>query len=198
MEGDCVRRVLALLEKAGTRLAKWLKGSRLRYWRACRCAPRERRLSWEGRKEPGGCPMGAKYVSGVMGVGEDFGTSGMRSARGNAQPSTPDLCWQEEGDLGCGGPAEQCAALIPWREEKAEPRAAGRSSSTEAPARRKGAADAPKRRCGGMGFAPTGVAVPGEQHLGPSGMQWGLSAQYVDAASCGGSNPEALQQGCRG
>ncbi|KAJ1150279.1 hypothetical protein NDU88_003074 [Pleurodeles waltl] len=86
----------------------------------------------------------------------------------------------EEGDHGRAEPGEQRVALIPWREEKVEPRAAGRSSSTEGPARKKGAADAPKGRCGGMGFAPAGTAALGEQHPGPSGMRGCLPAQLAD------------------
>ncbi|KAJ1153338.1 hypothetical protein NDU88_006099 [Pleurodeles waltl] len=90
-----------------------------------------------------------------------------RVARRNAQSGTSDLFWQTEGDRGRAEPGEQRAALIPWREEKGEPRAAGRSSPTDGPARRKGAADAPKGWGGGMDFAPVGVASPGEQRPGP-------------------------------
>ncbi|KAJ1174519.1 hypothetical protein NDU88_006340 [Pleurodeles waltl] len=42
-----------------------------------------------------------------------------------------------------------------------------------------------------MGFAPAGVAVPGEQSPGPSGIQRGLCAQYAEAALRG----EWRQQG---
>ncbi|KAJ1139565.1 hypothetical protein NDU88_005934 [Pleurodeles waltl] len=105
--------------------------------------------------------------------------------RGGAQPSTSDLCWQKEVERGRSEPGEQRAALRPWREEKVEPSMAGWSSSTEATARRTGVADAARGRYGGMGFAPTGVAVPRERRPGPSGMQKGLCVQYVEAAWSG-------------
>ncbi|KAJ1158218.1 hypothetical protein NDU88_010912 [Pleurodeles waltl] len=76
-------------------------------------------------KDVGGFP-GEPSAWGVSwGLGEEFGSSGGCFEMGGSQPCTLDLRWQEEADLGGGEPGEQCAALRPWREEKAEPRAAG-------------------------------------------------------------------------
>ncbi|KAJ1082311.1 hypothetical protein NDU88_002479 [Pleurodeles waltl] len=86
----------------------------------------------------------------------------------------------KEESCGWVEPGELRAALIPWREEQAEPRAAGWSSSTGGQAKRTLAADAPERRCGGMGFAPAGAASSGEQRPGPSGMRGGPAARLAD------------------
>ncbi|KAJ1144008.1 hypothetical protein NDU88_010310 [Pleurodeles waltl] len=72
---------------------------------------------------------------------------------------------------GQGVPGEHPVARPPWQEEQAEPRAAGRSSSPGLPAWRHLAADAPKERCGGRGFAPANAAASWEQRPGPSGVQ---------------------------
>ncbi|KAJ1144005.1 hypothetical protein NDU88_010307 [Pleurodeles waltl] len=83
---------------------------------------------------------------------------------------TPDLYCQGKR-RGREVPGEHPVARPPWQEEQAEPRAAGRSSSPGLPAWRHLAADAPKERCGGRGFAPANAAASWEQRPGPSGVQ---------------------------
>ncbi|KAJ1159648.1 hypothetical protein NDU88_000153 [Pleurodeles waltl] len=82
------------------------------------------------------------------------------------QPGTLDLRWQDVEDLGGEEPGKQSAARGPWQEEKEGPGAAGWMPSAGGRAGRREAADAPKGRSGGMGFAPASIAVPGEQRPG--------------------------------
>ncbi|KAJ1127168.1 hypothetical protein NDU88_005571 [Pleurodeles waltl] len=121
----------------------------------------------------------------------------MYVAEGGFQTGRSDLRWQEEENLGSAEPGEQCAARGPWQEEKACPGVAGCMSSTEVRQGRKGAADVPRGRCGGMGFAPTSTSVPGEQRPGPSGMQRELRVSFSEVATCGGLRQQvcsALQE----
>ncbi|KAJ1164324.1 hypothetical protein NDU88_004764 [Pleurodeles waltl] len=130
-------------------------------------------------KSRGGALREPSGPGGPLWEGEGSRASGGHFARGTVHSGTLDLCWQE-GNRGQAKPGEPQAALIPWWEEQAEPKAAGRSSSTGGQVKRILAADAPEGLCGGMGLAPAGIATSGEQHPGPSGMRWGLSARLAD------------------
>ncbi|KAJ1089163.1 hypothetical protein NDU88_002314 [Pleurodeles waltl] len=57
------------------------------------------------------------------------------------------------------------------------------------------AADAPKGRCGGMGFVPAGVAVPGEQRPGTSGMRQVMGASSSRHGVCGDLCPDFAPKG---
>ncbi|KAJ1173388.1 hypothetical protein NDU88_005224 [Pleurodeles waltl] len=66
---------------------------------------------------------------------------------------------QGKGRSGPVKPGESRAARVPWREVQAEPRAAGRCTSTGGQKKRTSAADAPDGGCGATGLAP-GAAAP--------------------------------------
>ncbi|KAJ1179049.1 hypothetical protein NDU88_004288 [Pleurodeles waltl] len=136
MDGDCVKKPLALLEKAG----------------------RMDLVNREARKA----------------------AQGVAAAVLACSPPRFPIRAEQEGNRGQAEPGEPRAALIPWRKEKSEPRAAGRSSSTGGQVKRILATDAPKGRCGGMGFAPASVAASEELRPGPSGMRWGPAARLGD------------------
>ncbi|KAJ1157798.1 hypothetical protein NDU88_010497 [Pleurodeles waltl] len=143
MEGDCVKKALALLEKA-------------------------RRMDLVNREALSALRPARKAAQWVA-----------AAVLACSPPHSP-IRAEQEGNRRRAEPGEPRAALIPWREEQTEPRAADRSSSTGGQAKRILAADAPEGRCGGMGFAPAGIAASRVQHLGPSGMCWGPSARLAD------------------
>ncbi|KAJ1176754.1 hypothetical protein NDU88_002021 [Pleurodeles waltl] len=106
------------------------------------------------------------------------GAPGFYSARVNDFAGTLDLCCQGER---CGReePGERRVARIPWREEQADPRAAGRSALPGVLVRRSLAADTPEERCRGMVFAPAGAAASWEQRPGPSGVHRVVSTRRI-------------------
>ncbi|KAJ1129381.1 hypothetical protein NDU88_007752 [Pleurodeles waltl] len=196
MEGGCVETALALLKKAGRmdlvnqealaalrparKAAQGIAAAVLACSPPCSPIRAEKAPRGKGKSPRVGLSEPGKR-RGPLGEGEGSRVSGGLFARGNVHARTLDLCWQEE-NCAWEEPGEHRAALIPWREEQVEPRAAGRSSSTGGQAKRTLAADAPDGRCGGMGFAPAGAgtATSGEQHPGPSGLRWGPVVRLAD------------------
>ncbi|XP_069061884.1 uncharacterized protein [Pleurodeles waltl] len=101
-------------------------------------------------------------------------------------PGTPDLFGHGPLDFEDDDPGEQRAALSPWEEEKASPRAASRMASSGRRGRRRRAADASARLCGGVGDAPPDAAAWEEQRLGPV-RQWRYGGEAAGCAQCKGS-----------
>ncbi|KAJ1170920.1 hypothetical protein NDU88_002791 [Pleurodeles waltl] len=101
-------------------------------------------------------------------------------------PGTPDLFEQDPLDFEDEDPGEQGAALAPWDEEKASPRAASRMASTGRRSRRRRAADASARLCGSVGGTPPDAAAWEEQRLGPV-RQWQYDGEAAGCAHCKGS-----------
>ncbi|KAJ1155056.1 hypothetical protein NDU88_007792 [Pleurodeles waltl] len=83
---------------------------------------------------------------------------------GFGSPGTPDLFGHGTLDFEEDDPGEQGAALIPWEEEKAGPRAASRMASSGRYGRQRRAADAFSGRCGGVGDAPP-TPRPGKSNV---------------------------------
>ncbi|KAJ1123486.1 hypothetical protein NDU88_001955 [Pleurodeles waltl] len=119
---------------------------------------------------------------GVLGAG--WG-EGQLSGRVGA-PGTPDLFGHGPLDFEEEDPGEQRAALSPWEEEKASPRAASRMASSGRRGRRRRAADASARLCGSVGDAPPDAAAWEEQRLGPV-RQWRYEGEAAGCAQCKGS-----------
>ncbi|KAJ1186420.1 hypothetical protein NDU88_003201 [Pleurodeles waltl] len=140
--------------------------------------PREEEGSSESEEEGvlGAC-LGERQV--VEGVGA---------------PGTPDLFEHGPLDFEEEDPGEQGAALVPWDEEKASPRAASRMASTGRRGRRRRAADASARLCGSVGNAPPDAAAWEEQRLGPVS-KWRYEGESVGCAHCRGSGVKGLRKG---
>ncbi|KAJ1166535.1 hypothetical protein NDU88_006935 [Pleurodeles waltl] len=113
---------------------------------------------------------------------------------GVGAPGTPDLFEHGPLDFEEEDPGEQGAALAPWDEEKASPRAASRMTSTERRGRRRRAADASARLCGGVGNAPPDAAAWEEQRLGPV-RKWRYEGESAGCAHCKGSGVKGLKKG---
>ncbi|KAJ1206861.1 hypothetical protein NDU88_002254 [Pleurodeles waltl] len=124
-------------------------------------------------------------VSEEEGVLEAGFGEGQLSGRVGA-PGTPDLFGHGPLDFEDDDPGEQRAALSPWEEEKASPRAASRMASSGRHGRRRRAADASARLCGGVGDAPPDAAAWEEQRLGPV-RQWRYGGEAAGCAQCKGS-----------
>ncbi|KAJ1139578.1 hypothetical protein NDU88_005947 [Pleurodeles waltl] len=87
-------------------------------------------------------------------------------------------------------PGEPRVAQIPWREEQAEPSAAGRCASTGGQRKR---ADASEGWCGSAGFVPNDATILWEQRPGPSKFQRGKDRRHAGGEPKG----ELLLQGTR-
>ncbi|KAJ1210406.1 hypothetical protein NDU88_005770 [Pleurodeles waltl] len=109
-------------------------------------------------------------------------------------PGTPDLF--EHGPLDFEGddPGEQGAALLPWEEEKAGPRAASRMASTGRRSWRMRAADASAGLCGREGVTPPDAAAWEEQRLG-SKKKWLYEGESAGCVHCSGSSVRGLRKG---
>ncbi|KAJ1140961.1 hypothetical protein NDU88_007298 [Pleurodeles waltl] len=91
-------------------------------------------------------------------------------------------------------PGEQGAALVPWEEVKGSPMAASRMASTGRHGRRRRAADASSRLCGGVGDAPPDAAAWDEQRLGPV-KKWVNERDYAGCACCSGHGEWGVRKG---
>ncbi|KAJ1190002.1 hypothetical protein NDU88_006742 [Pleurodeles waltl] len=121
-----------------------------------------------------GCSGGGTSGEDSRGEGRDLvrGVGKRREGAGGFLcPSTPDLFGEGPLDFGEEDPGEQRAALVPWEEAKAGPWAASRMASSGRRGRRRRAADASSRRCGGVGDAPPDATAWEEQRPG-SAKQW--------------------------
>ncbi|KAJ1092295.1 hypothetical protein NDU88_005406 [Pleurodeles waltl] len=128
--------------------------------------------------------------AGRMDLVNQEALSALRPARRAAQGVAAAVLSERSGIL---QPGEPRAAQIPWREEQAEPSAAGRCASTGGQRKRAVTADASEGWCGNAGFAPDDAAILWEQHPGPSKLQRGKDRRHA------GGEPtyELLLQGTR-
>ncbi|KAJ1127497.1 hypothetical protein NDU88_005896 [Pleurodeles waltl] len=154
---------------------------------------------WRYGARPGATPRiggnASKEQPGYFGdrrVGT--GSSERQVLEGVGAPGTPDLFEHGPLDFEEEDPGEQGAALAPWDEEKASPRAASRMTSTERRGRRRRAADASARLCGGVGNAPPDAAAWEEQRLGPV-RKWRYEGESAGCAHCKGSGVKGLKKG---
>ncbi|KAJ1164879.1 hypothetical protein NDU88_005312 [Pleurodeles waltl] len=95
-------------------------------------------------------------------------------------------------------PGEPGAAQLPWREEQAEPSAAGRCASTGGRRTRAVAADAPEVWCGGAGFAPGDAATLREKRPGLSYVQYGKDRRQAGRELKGALLPQDTRAGLQG
>ncbi|KAJ1165838.1 hypothetical protein NDU88_006255 [Pleurodeles waltl] len=141
-----------------------------------------------------GGTSGEEEGSSVEGeVAEEFLGRERQVTEGIFLPSTPDLFEQGPLDFDEEDPGEQRAALVPWEEVKASPRAASWMASTGRRGRRRRAADA-SLRLGGLGHAPPNAAAWEEQRLGP-GRRWGTERVYGGCAGCSGKCDRGVWKG---
>ncbi|KAJ1131784.1 hypothetical protein NDU88_010117 [Pleurodeles waltl] len=109
-------------------------------------------------------------------------------------PGTPDLFEHGPLDFEEDDPGEQGAALLPWEEEKAGPRAASRMASTGRRSWRRRAADASGGLCGREGVTPPDAAAWEEQRLG-SENKWLYEGESAGCVHCSGSSVRGLRKG---
>ncbi|KAJ1194013.1 hypothetical protein NDU88_003308 [Pleurodeles waltl] len=143
----------------------------------------------------GGGTSGEEEGSSVEGeVAEEFSGRERQVAEGIFLPSTPDLFEQGPLDFDEEDPGEQRAALVPWEEVKASPRAASRMASTGRCGRRRRVADTSSRLCGGLGHAPPNATAWEEQRLGPRRRR-GTERVSAGCACCHGKGEWGVRKG---
>ncbi|KAJ1189509.1 hypothetical protein NDU88_006254 [Pleurodeles waltl] len=146
-----------------------------------------------GNQPRGPRPLGSNRPREEVGSSEseEEGGSGVGPGEGQlvgtvGAPGTPDLFGHGPLDFEEEDPGEQRAALSPWEEEKASPRAASRMASSGRRGQRRRAADASARLCGSVGDAPPDAAAWEEQRLGPV-KKWRYAGEAAGCAQCKGS-----------
>ncbi|KAJ1208799.1 hypothetical protein NDU88_004182 [Pleurodeles waltl] len=144
-------------------------------------------------------PLGGGMAREEEGSSEEEGVTGADLGKrqvmeGVGLPGTPDLFEHGPLDFEEEDPGEQGAALVPWDEEKASPRAASRMASTGRRNGRRRAADASARLCGSVGVTPPDAAAWEEQRLGPV-KKWLYEGESAGCTHCSGSGVRGLRKG---